>query len=44
MLGITPVYIYIVAQYDDLGWLQKDIETLFGIDESDDVIVQQKIV
>lgn len=46
MLGITPIYVYLVAQYDDLGWLQKDIDILFDVDENDDdsAALQQKIV
>ena len=30
MLAISPVYLYLITQYDDLSWLQEDIDQLFN--------------
>ena len=45
MVAITPIYLYLVTQYDDLGWLQDDIDKLFETaanEDGDDAIVVQK--
>lgn len=34
LLAISPVYLHLVTQYDDLGWLQKDIDELFDVEEA----------
>ena len=29
LLPVTPLYLFLVSQYDDLGWLQDDIDQMF---------------
>lgn len=46
MLAIAPIYLYLVTQYDDLGWLQHDIDKLFkNVNEDDDdaMVVQKRV-
>ena len=32
----SPVYLFLVTQYDDLSWLQKDIDMLFKKEEDEE--------
>lgn len=42
MLAVLPLYLFLINQYEDVSWMQPDIDKLFSIEEGEPLIVAEE--